>query len=407
MYQLEYHSVHHRPALAGRAAANAGETIVKFGYFSQLQMPKPWKSENAEYELFWNSMQEAIHAEEVGFDYYWETEHHFYREIGHSSSPEVFLAALAQHTKRIRLGFGVVVLPCNHPFRVAEYVSTLDILSNGRVELGTGRGASVYHIEAFGVSPDDSKEIWEESLRVLCSLFLNDKFPGHKGKWYDLPARHLTPKPLQRPHPPLWVAATQPTTFAAAARMGLGAIGFTAMPPEDLIPAVQSYRAAQGECVPVGGYANHQVAGFSICSVDTDDRRGIEQACANARWYLGDNDAELQKYRFGTLKGGQDNAYYEAAEKAQKDRVGVIRSRTNDELIEQGMVIGGNPDRVCRSIEKWQKVGFDQILLMIQAGHATHDDVMRSLDLLGSKVLPHFGESVHLQPEPQPIGAAG
>ena len=127
---------------------------MKFGYFSQLQSPKPWR-ENEEVLLYKEAMEQAVFAESVGFDYYWQTEHHFYTEIGHSSAPELFLAALAQHTTKIRLGPAVVVLPCNHPYRVVEYISTLDILSDGRVEFGTGRGASAYHIEAFGVSPDE------------------------------------------------------------------------------------------------------------------------------------------------------------------------------------------------------------------------------------------------------------
>src|SRR5919108_568701 len=112
------------------------------------KMHKPWR-QHEEVLMYKEAITEAVHAEAVGFDAYWQTEHHFYTEIGHSSAPEIFLAALSQRTSRIRLGFGVVVLPCNHPFRVAEYVSTLDVLSNGRVELGTGRGASNYHIEAF------------------------------------------------------------------------------------------------------------------------------------------------------------------------------------------------------------------------------------------------------------------
>ena len=135
---------------------------MKFGYFNQLQMPKPWP-ENAEAKLYKEAMAEAVLAEDVGFEYYWQTEHHFYPEIGHSSAPELFLAALAQHTSKIRLGLGVVVLPCNHPFRVVEFVSTLDILSGGRVEMGTGRGASVYHSEAFGYHAEGAKELWDES----------------------------------------------------------------------------------------------------------------------------------------------------------------------------------------------------------------------------------------------------
>ncbi len=361
---------------------------MKFGYFSQLQMPKPWR-ENGEVLLYKEAMEQAVHAESVGFDYYWQTEHHFYPEIGHSSSPELFLAALAQRTSTIRLGLAVVVLPCNHPYRVVEYVSTLDHLSDGRVEFGTGRGASPYHIEAFGVTSDQSKELWEESLDVICSMFLNDPFPGWQGKWYsDLPQRHLVPKPVQKPHPPLWVAGSQPATYAEAARKGLGILGFNGAEPDEIEPSIRAYREAAVECSPVGGYSNHQVAIFTIGNIATDYTVGRDKACAAARWYGGDNDAELQKVRFS----GHTGEYYEGKQ-ATGRRPGVreaILRRSNDELVQDGLVIGGDADSVCRGVEKWAKLGVDQLLFMIQAGNTTHDDVMRALDLFGSKVLHKF-----------------
>ena len=361
---------------------------MKFGYFNQLQMPKPWR-ENGEVLLYKEAMKQAVHAESVGFDCYWQTEHHFYPEIGHSSSPELFLAALAQRTTTIRLGLAVVVLPCNHPYRVVEYVSTLDHLSDGRVEFGTGRGASPYHIEAFGVTSDESKEIWDESLDVICSMFLNDPFPGWQGKWYpDLLERHLVPKPVQKPHPPLWVAGSQPATYAEAARKGLGILGFNGTEPDEIEPSIRAYREVQAECTPVGGYANHQVATFIIGNINTDYTVGRDLACAAARWYAGDNDSELQRVRFGAHTG----EYYES-QQATGQRPGVrpaILNRSNEDLIRDGLVIGGDVDSVCRGVERWAKLGVDQLLIMIQAGDTTHDEVMRALDLFGSKVLPEF-----------------
>ena len=361
---------------------------MKFGYFSQLQMPKPWR-ENGEALLYKEAMEQAVLAEAVGFEYYWQTEHHFYPEIGHSSAPELFLAALAQHTTHIRLGPAVVVLPCNHPYRVVEYISTLDLLSDGRVEFGTGRGASVYHVEAFGVSSNESKELWEESLQVICSMFLNDPFPGWQGKWYpNLLQRDIIPKPVQKPHPPLWVAGTQPSTYAEAARKGLGILGFNATEPDEIAPAIRAYREAMAECNPVGGYPNHQVASFAICNIDTDYTVGRDKACAAARWYAGDNDSPLQKVRFGSLSG----EYYE--QQAAKGRQPGVREpvlrRSNEELIQDDLVVGGDVDSVCRGIERWVELGLDQLMLMIQAGNTPHDDIMRALDMLGSKVFPRF-----------------
>ena len=361
---------------------------MKFGYFSQLQMPKPWR-ENGEILLYKEAMEQAIHAESVGFGHYWQTEHHFYPEIGHSASPELFLAALAQHTTTIRLGLAVVVLRCNHPYRVVEYVSTLDQLSDGRVEFGTGRGASPYHVEAFGVTSEQSKEMWEESLEVICSMFLDSPFPGWQGKWYpDLLERHLVPKPIQTPHPPLWVAGSQPATYAEAAKKGIGILGFNGMEPEEIEPSIKAYRDSEAECIPVGGYTNHQIATFTIGNINKDYTVGRDNACAAARWYAGDNDSELQKVRFGTHQG----EYYQN-QQATALKPGVrqaVLKRSNDELIQDGLVLGGDVDTVCRNVERWERLGVDQLLIMMQAGNTTHDEVMRSRDLFGTEVLPKF-----------------
>ncbi|MGH8066332.1 MAG: LLM class flavin-dependent oxidoreductase [Candidatus Entotheonellia bacterium] len=342
---------------------------MQFALFNQLQMPKPWR-ENAEVLMYREAIEEAVYAEAVGFDAYWQTEHHFYTEIGHSSAPEIVLAAISQRTVRLRLGLGVVVLPCNHPFRVAEYVSTLDVVSGGRVEFGTGRGASPYHVEAFGCAPSASKEVWEESLRVICSMFLHDPFPGWDGKYYhSLPPRDIIPKPVQKPHPPLWVAATSPSTFADAARLGMGVLGLVRLGLQQLKPAIKAYREAIGQCDPVGGYVNHQIGAYAICGLDKDYSVGRDIAGAAARWYFGENQAALQTHRF--------------------DSQALLRL-SNAHLIAEGIIIGGDPDSVCRGLERWKNLGLDVILLMLGAGRTTHDQVMRALELLGEKVIPRF-----------------
>jgi alkanesulfonate monooxygenase SsuD/methylene tetrahydromethanopterin reductase-like flavin-dependent oxidoreductase (luciferase family) len=341
---------------------------MKFALFNQLQIPRPWRA-NAEARMHKEAIAEAVHAEAVGFDAYWQTEHHFYTEIGHSSAPEIVLAAISQLTTTLRLGLGVVVLPCNHPYRVAEYVSTLDVVSDGRVDFGTGRGASMYHVEAFGYTPSETKAVWEESLRAICAMFLNDPFPGWQGKYYQLPARDIIPQPIQKPHPPLWVAATSPSTFADAARLGLGVLGLVRLGVQQLIPAIKAYKEAIPHCVPVGGEINHQIAAYAICGIDQDYSVGRDIAGAAGRWYFGDNQAVLQTHRFDSQQ---------------------LLRLSNDQLIEDGIIIGGDPDSVCRGIERWMNLGLDMLLLMLGAGNTTHEQVMRGLDLLGEKVIPRF-----------------
>lgn len=353
---------------------------MQFGLMAQIQIPRPW-DETTEREAFWNAVEQAAHAEAVGFDYYWLTEQHFYVEIGHSAAPEMILAALSQRTSHMRLGFGVILLPLHHPFLVAERVATLDVLSRGRADFGCGRGTSPYITEGFGVDAAESREMADESLRAVMAIFKQERFEGFEGKYWTLPPRQVVPRPVQRPHPPLWVAASNIDTFAQAAGRGFGVIGVTRVLPEDMKPAVDAYWQGVRDADPASFYGeveNPHAGAFAIAACDTDDRRGRAHACAAARWYYGDNDAELNNLRFGTARDGR------------KSVSAVVASRSDDELIAEGIVIGGDPDSCSRGIERWADIGLDLMLLQLQVGNANHDAVMRSLDLLGEKVIPRF-----------------
>jgi alkanesulfonate monooxygenase SsuD/methylene tetrahydromethanopterin reductase-like flavin-dependent oxidoreductase (luciferase family) len=197
---------------------------VKFGVFYELQLPRPW-TEDSEYNLIQNALEQIERADKLGYDYAWEVEHHFLEEYSHSSAPEVFLAAASQRTKNIRLGHGIVQLPTNHPARVAERVSTLDLVSHGRVELGIGEGSSVTELHPFDRRFRDKRAVWEDAVRALLPMFTETSWEYH-GEFFDLPARNVLPKPFQKPHPPLWVACSQMDTIAMSGRRGMGALCF-------------------------------------------------------------------------------------------------------------------------------------------------------------------------------------
>jgi hypothetical protein len=139
------------------------EDGMKFGIFYELQIPKPWEP-HTEMKLHLDALDQLELADQLGFDYAWEVEHHFLEEYSHSPAPEVFLGAASQRTKRIRLGHGIIQLTTNHPARVAERVATLDLLSRGRVDFGMGESASITELEPFGVTMDNKREIWEEAV---------------------------------------------------------------------------------------------------------------------------------------------------------------------------------------------------------------------------------------------------
>ena len=146
---------------------------MRFGIFYEHQLPRPWSRES-EYRLLQDSLTQIELADRLGYDYAWEVEHHFLEEYSHSSAPEVFLGAASQRTKRIRLGHGVIQLPTNHPIRVAERVSTLDLLSGGRVELGLGEGQGPVELHPFGRRVRDKRDVWEEAVRALVPCFTQE-----------------------------------------------------------------------------------------------------------------------------------------------------------------------------------------------------------------------------------------
>ena len=348
---------------------------------TQLQMPRPW-AEGAEVQAYRNCIDQTVAAENAGFDYCWLTEMHFFREIGHSPCPDMIHAAIAERTTRIRLGFAVLLVTVNNPFMIAERVGTLDVMSRGRVDFGFGRGSSPYMVDAFGVPQQDTREVAQEAMEAIMEMLTKDEFPGYKGKHFDLPKRHVLPRPVQRPHPPLWIAASNLSTYEQAARQGLGVIGVTRNSVSETRDAIRKYRETIRTADPagfVGSYANEHAAAFALTCCHEDDRTGRDMACAMARWYNGDNDAELNNVSFATA-GGKEAV------------VAKFRSRSNDELIADGMAIGGNPDSICRGVEKWAEAGLDQIIFVLQAGRATNEQVMRSIELIGEKVIPRFAE---------------
>src|ERR1700755_1613895 len=197
---------------------------MKFGIFYELQLPRPWGPDD-ERQLYQNALTQVELADRLGYDYAWEVEHHFLEEYSHSPAPEVFLGAASQRTRNIRLGHGIVQLTTNHPARVAERVSTLDLLSHGRVELGSGEGSSVTELHPFERRFRDKRLVWEDAVRALIPMFKDGGCEYH-GEYFDFPLRNVLPKPKQKPHPPLWVACSQLETIQMAGRRGLGALAF-------------------------------------------------------------------------------------------------------------------------------------------------------------------------------------
>ena len=176
------------------------------------EMQRPVVDDHAVIE---ETIEQCVLADKMGFDAVWFVEHHFLTSFSMSPCPEVIFGALTQRTKRIRLGFGVVILPYHHPVRVAERVAMVDHLSGGRVEFGTGRSAAYEQI-GMGIDPRHTRAMWEESLAMIPKIWEDGLF-SWEGQFWSVPPRDVRPKPYQKPHPRIWVAALQPATYQLAA----------------------------------------------------------------------------------------------------------------------------------------------------------------------------------------------
>ena len=258
---------------------------MRFGIFYEHQMPRPW-AEDAEETLFKNALEQVELADKVGVDYVWEVEHHFLEEYSHSSAPEVFLAAASQRTQNIRLGHGIVQIPpgFNHPARVAERIATLDLISGGRVEFGTGESSSQAELGAFGVDRESKRAQWEEGVDAITRMFVEQPFGGYDGEFISMPPRTVVPKPKQKPHPPLWVACSRRETILLAARKGIGALTFAFIEPDQAKEWVDEYYRLieSDECVPAGFAVNPNFA-IVLPMMCTRTRRRRSTAASTAR----------------------------------------------------------------------------------------------------------------------------
>ena len=373
---------------------------MRFGLFYEHQVPRSQGFEIDEERLLADALEQIELAERVGFEYVWEVEHHFLEEYSHSSAPEVFLAAVSQRTERIRLGHGIVQAPpmVNHPARVAERVATLDLLSGGRVELGTGEGASQVELGGFGVDRERKRAAWEEGLDAITRMLVEEPFAGFRGEFFSMPPRNVIPKPKQRPHPPLWMACSRRDAIQLAARRGLGALSFSFVEPEESRQWVESYYELIGsdECVPAGFAVNPNFAVVLPLMCHADEATAIDRGIDGAHFF---GFSLAYYYAFGEHRPGRSNLYREFTER--RDEVGFAREIVTPDdaplgvrLLQRGLgsLRGaiGTPDQIADLIERYEAAGVDQVIFVTQAGTNRHEHICESLELFAAEVMPRF-----------------
>lgn len=380
---------------------------MRFGVVQEAYFPPGMSLQ----QRYLDMVEEAVQAEKSGFDFYCTSEQHFgfsesylteradkhhAQKSGTVSAPESFLAYVAARTERIRLRpTSVVLLTFNHPVRVAEWIATLDVLTNGRVDFGTARSNNFSTIQAFGVDPKDTKAIWRESLEVIVKAFTEDPF-SHEGPCWSFPhPRTLTPKPVQRPHPPIFVSSSSVATHRGAAELGLGAMtGGSIVGWQYVEEAAAAYVEAIADAEPLpGSTVNHSLGFFATrvnCAETPEEARAAIEKTALT--FIDINIGPGGRYE-QLAPTSPDYGYLGNIREMQEhmDDLDYIMDKTP-------YVLFGTPDFLIEKFKRLESMGYTELLLGIEG--MSHEANLRAIETLGKHVLPAFDR----EPEPAAVG---
>jgi alkanesulfonate monooxygenase SsuD/methylene tetrahydromethanopterin reductase-like flavin-dependent oxidoreductase (luciferase family) len=372
---------------------------MKFGLFFLTEVPRPWDGES-DAKVIREQIEQMELADKLGFHSAWSAEHHFLDEYSHASSPDLIFAAASQRTKNLRFGHGIVQLTTQSPYRVAERLNTLDNITGGRVEFGTGEGGPI-ELDAFGADVENKRAIWRESLEAILRMLKEDPFMGYEGEHVHLKPRNIMPKPYQRPHPPLWVACPRPETLELAGRNGLGTLSFTLTlePEKSYEKWVKPYYdiIESDECVPIGDTVNANILAVAPTMVAKDEETAIARGLDGAQFMgfgigasygLSGWTTDFQRDLYQQfLREREDKGFSrEIAAKAMSALS--ARPAEGDKKSLRGAV--GSVEQVRDYMERYERNGMDMVLLQSQLGMNKHEDICESMELFAKEIMPAF-----------------
>lgn len=356
----------------------------------EFDVPQPWEGEHpwgqraAELKAYRDSIAQIVLADKLGFDTVWCVEHHFRENRSHMPCNEVVLGALSQITQNIKLGFGVTLMPHEfiHPARVAEKIATVDVLSGGRAVWGMGRSTPMEQT-AFNVDIPRSKEKLRAAARTVVGMWGEQYYEEHS-EFLDFPKRMVTPKPQQDPHPPAWMAASTESSAVMAGENGCGLLCFSIMQPlSKLKTLIDAYREAQTRAKPLTSVHTNQVGIYTLvhCADSRADFARNQLWESMWWWYKGLAEFHL-KYEFAHLPPEQQELAFPLLSRRASGDFDI------NEFDKEDMVIVGTPEECLEKLLRYEEVGVDQLLCYLNFGYLPHAAVMRSIELLGTEVLP-------------------
>lgn len=372
---------------------------MKFSIIYEAQMVDT--SRQSEQKCFHDMIEQALLAEQVGFDTVWAVEHTALTQYAHMSAPETFLAFLAGKTTRLGIGHGVVCLPpaMNHPVKVAERIATLDILSKGRVHFGMGKGGTQQEAGTFGYDLNELQPMIEESMNLVPKIMVQDEIE-HDGEYIKIPRRPIHPKPMQDPHPPLYYACTREATLKAAGNWGIGALVLGFGGPEEIARKNAIYREHFRNRNPqdqVGFRPTEHLAALCPATVLEDREKARRIGLRGQRFF-----AESLAHWY---QGGPKPVVYEEATAEDSERwLNEGKEAVVAYLSEEKIPVGsehvnnyqvqpdayGTPEDCIRYVTRLKEAGADEILFLFQMGGIPHDIIMETIRNVGEKVIPHF-----------------
>lgn len=334
---------------------------------------------DAEHKVIMDDLRYMIEAEKAGFKYAIVPEHHFLEEYSHISGNAPAMGYLAAKTSKIHLLSGIMnPLPqVSHPAKVAETVAYLDHLSEGRFEFGTGRGAGSYEIGAFfpeGTDTSITKDAWADVIDEFPKMWMQDIYEGYQGKFWQMPARPILPRMYKKPHPPMWYAAGNPSSFEMAGSKGLGIIGFAIQSFADAERLVPVYKKAIANANPVGAYVNDYLSASVMAFVSEDEEKTIEWATGDA---MALTTSLLYRYHDTLPRPPHIPEWPEIVPNTRREDIPALR--------EMGQLIG-TPDQVIESLKKYEALGVDGIIIGV--GYLGEEHAMETIEAFGKHIIP-------------------
>jgi len=361
---------------------------MQIGMFYQIQVPKPW-TPTSDFDRYWEMMDQVVLAEELGFGSVWLADHQFRTEWSHSSAPDVTLGAISQRTSRIRLGIAVAVPPVEHPLHIAARTATLDILSNGRVDLGVGRSGYPYQMAAFGTDLANATGMVDEALEIIPRAWTEGEF-SYQGEYFNIPPREVHPKPVQKPHPPIWLGCSQEETFRKAGELGLGCLAMSGGGPDRLTQLIQAYRNSIKDAKPVGKLVQNKVS-ISMLAICAESRQKAQERGAEILdWYRHQQSLrDVRVWQEQDPTNVPDDYQWHYQRSTGPDSHQGENASSLDQ-IKAGRYCIGNPDDCLGYLEQYSPTGVDEIMPLFQVGPIAHPEVMETLRLFGKHVIPQL-----------------